>query len=179
MLPYTALLLAVPVGLRATCYYFRGFYERRLFGHPRRCVAPEGERWRDRVLNHPWYLRSFYVHRYFFVLSAILMAPHLAASLETSVALWPELRLGNLLQWLDFVFLSLYVFSCHSFRYLLGSGVACRSCMSAPREEGLRGQSRLNRLHGVFFWVSLGFLGLYAGFAWLHGLGLVTDLRIL
>ncbi|MCW3098331.1 MAG: hypothetical protein JWL77_3949, partial [Chthonomonadaceae bacterium] len=59
----------------------------------------------------------------------------------------------------DTVMLSLYVFSCHSFRHLVG-GVLNRFSNNKTRFNVWMNVSALNARHGLFFWVSLITVGL-------------------
>lgn len=179
LFPYPAVLFLVPVGLRATCYYFRGVWERHLLRHPAQCGEEESFPATTGVVNSSWYGRLFFTHRYFLAASVVLMVPHALDAAAVLRGAGFHLWLGNLLQWLDLMFLGLYLGTCHSVRYFLGSGAACYSCRSGAANRVYRGQSRLNRLHGAFFWLSLFFLGLYFGFVVLMGRGVVRDVLLL
>ena len=150
-------VLWVPLGFRATCYYYRKAYYRSFFWDPPACVRPEGRGGRysgERRL--PFILNNF--HRYFLYLSIIVI-----------LVLWYDairafdfgghfgVGLGSLIMLANVVLLSGYTFSCHSFRHLVGGGTACFSCtLGGNAQHGLwRGVSTINERHALFAWLSL------------------------
>lgn len=150
------LIIWSPIGFRATCYYMRQIYYRSFFGNPPGCGIDgiafrrgkyTGERWLPLILNN--------FHRYFFYTAVILTTIHW---IEFISALQYGVGLGNVLLFLDTLFLTLYVVSCHAFRHLIGGGADCYSCGSVKsvQHKGWSLLSKLNQRHGTFFWLSLG-----------------------
>ncbi|MGI8916174.1 MAG: succinate dehydrogenase [Chloroflexota bacterium] len=150
-------VLWVPLGFRATCYYYRKAYYRSFFWDPPACVRPEGRGGRysgERRL--PFILNNF--HRYFLYLSIIVI-----------VILWIDaikgfdfgghfgIGLGSILLLGNVVLLSFYTFSCHSFRHLVGGGTACFSCtLGGNVQHGFwRAISVINERHPLYAWLSL------------------------
>ncbi len=165
-------ILWVPAGFRATCYFYRRVYYRSLFTAPAACavdVNPKspliallgsgkkymGEKALPMVLMN--------LHRYFFYLAAAFIGLH---SIDVICSYFSpgftgiRLGVGSLIITLDVVLLSLYVFSCHSWRHILGGQIDCfSSCpINEARGHAFQRQSILNAKHGLFGWVSLGFV---------------------
>ncbi len=165
-------ILWVPAGFRATCYFYRRVYYRSLFTAPAACavdVNPKspliallgsgkkylGEKAFPMVLMN--------LHRYFFYLAALFIALHtLDVVCSYFAAGFGGLRVGvgSLVITLDVVLLSLYVFSCHSWRHILGGQIDCfSSCpINEARGHAFQRQSLLNAKHGLFGWISLGWV---------------------
>lgn len=152
-----ALLVAwVPLGFRASCYYYRREYYRGFFRDPAACTVPDrSSRYRGET-KPPLSWNN--LHRFFLYLSFVVV-----------VFLWKDavdgfwyhhhldVRLGSILLLLDAILLSLYTFSCHAFRHLVGGQVDCFSCSawSSVRYRWWQTISRLNREHGIFAWASM------------------------
>ncbi|MCL4543354.1 MAG: succinate dehydrogenase [Chloroflexi bacterium] len=150
-------VLWVPLGFRASCYYYRKAYYRSFFWDPPACARLEpsnrnysGER------RFPFILNNF--HRFFLYLSIIVLL----------FLWWDTIRafdfsghfgigLGTVLMLINVVLLSFYTFSCHSFRHLVGGSVACFSCTAAGNtRHGLWQRiSSINGRHPLFAWLSL------------------------
>jgi hypothetical protein len=154
------LILWIPLGFRATCYYYRKAYYRSFFFDPPACVRPEPRSGRfngERVL--PWVLNNF--HRYFLYITIVVV-----------VFLWFDVirafdfnghlgvGLGTLIMLVNVVALSAYTFSCHSFRHLVGGGTACFSCAAGGNVQHRLWTlvSTINSRHPRFAWVSIGTL---------------------
>ena len=152
----------IPLFFRGTCYYYRKEYNRAWFWHPSSCAAtePSGRRYTGES-RFPFSWTN--LHRYFWYLAVIVLA-----------FLWKDtisafffhqgfaVRLGSLLMLANAIFLTLYTFSCHAFRHLVGGGKDCNSCMLGAQA----GQpttsyrlwirvSRWNQRHGGWAWASL------------------------
>ncbi|HEV7215411.1 MAG TPA: succinate dehydrogenase [Chloroflexota bacterium] len=150
-------VLWVPLGFRATCYYYRKAYYRSFFWDPPACVRPEGRGGRySGERRFPFILNNF--HRYFLYLSIIVI-----------VVLWIDairafdfgghfgIGLGSLIMLANVILLSGYTFSCHSFRHLVGGGTACFSCaLGGNAQHGFwRSVTAINERHALFAWLSL------------------------
>lgn len=150
-------VLWVPLGFRATCYYYRKAYYRSFFWDPPSCVRPEGRGGRySGERRFPFILNN--LHRFFLYLSIIVI-----------IILWIDairsfafdgrfgIGLGTVLLVANAVLLSLYTFSCHSFRHLVGGGTACFSCsLAGNAQHGFwRGVTMINERHALFAWLSL------------------------
>lgn len=162
---YSPTLLVLPlVGLyRLTCYAYRKDYNRHVFKHPVAC--PVYERMDSSRRKYSGETSTVFkvenLHRYF-LYGAIAILPFfyydLALSLTYSGGL--ILRLGSIILAINAVLITLYVFSCHSLRSLIGGRKDCYSCISGGRgvNKFYRGQSRLNAHHEAIAWLSLVFI---------------------
>jgi hypothetical protein len=156
------LILWIPLGFRATCYYYRKAYYRAFFADPAACAVGEmksqgycGE------VAFPFVLQN--LHRYFMYLAGVIL-----------IFLWIDvvraftfpqadggtrlgLGLGTLVLLANTTLLSLYSLSCHSLRHLVGGKLDCFSCAAAggPRLKTWSIVSVLNGHHMGFAWWSL------------------------
>lgn len=162
-------IMWVPAGFRATCYFYRRVYYRSYFTAPIACAVDakpkspliallgSGKKYLGEKA-FPMVLMN--LHRYFFYLAALFILLHsvdVICSYFTPGFTGFRLGVGSLMITLDVVLLSLYVFSCHSWRHILGGQVDCfSSCpMNEARGHAFQRQSLLNAKHGLFGWISL------------------------
>jgi hypothetical protein len=156
------LILIFPLGFRTTCYYYRKAYYRAFFADPVACSVGEARsKGYCGELKFPFVLQN--LHRYF-----------LYAALVFLVILWWDVIKaftfrdvqgaahfgvggGSLAILASTALLTLYTFSCHSLRHLIGGKLDCFSCVAAggPRLQAWRGVSALNGHHMGFAWWSL------------------------
>jgi hypothetical protein len=174
------LVLAGPLGFRATCYYYRKAYYRAFFLDPPACAVSEGKRNYRGETSFPFILQN--LHRWFLYLAIIYL-----------VFLWrdairglffPEgfgIGIGSLLLLLNVGLLTLYTFSCHSLRHLAGGRLDCFSCTaSGPSLHGTwRGLTWLNARHMLLAWTSLIAVGLTDLYVRMVSAGVIKDIRIL
>lgn len=158
-IPPAILILWVPIGFRATCYYYRKAYYRAFFNDPVACARGEpgfkvwkygGER------RFPFVL--FNLHRYFYYGALVILA---FLYWDTYQAFIFDGRfgigVGSLLFTANIVLLTLYSVSCHCLKHLSGGNLDCFT--GAPAGD-LRHKtwgiiSVLNRYHMLFAWMSL------------------------
>ncbi len=182
---YSPTILLLPlVGLyRLTCYAYRKDYNRHVFKHPLNCPTPERFETKGRKYTGEtsalFKLENY--HRYF-LYAAIIILPFFYYDVYVSLFYTGVfiLRLGSVLLATNAVLLTLYVFSCHSFRHLFGGRADCYSCMHGGKQvkKAFDFESWFNSHHELIAWASLIFiifLDLY-----LRGLaaGLPLDFRI-
>jgi hypothetical protein len=175
------LILAAPLGFRATCYYYRKAYYRAFFLTPPACaVTGRGAGKYTGERKFPFILQN--IHRYFLYLALLFI-----------VILWYDaikafsfdgqfgVGLGSLIMLANIVLLTGYTFSCHSLRHLVGGKLDCFSCEVAgkTRYKLWRGVSVLNDRHMLFAWLSLISVGLTDFYIRLVAMGTIRDLRIL
>jgi hypothetical protein len=174
-------ILWIPLAFRGTCYYFRKAYYRAYFMDPPACAVGEarGSGYRGEI-GFPFVLQN--LHRYTLYLALILM-----------VFLWVDaikafnfdgrfgIGVGTLILLADNALLTLYVFSCHSWRHLVGGSVDCFSCaaLGKARLTSWQGVSFINRHHMFFAWASLTSVGFADLYIRLVSMGIWSDLRIL
>ena len=89
--------------------------------------------------------------------------------------------LGTVIMLANVVLLSLYTFSCHSLRHLIGGKLDCFSCAAAggARHSTWKLSSFLNEHHMLFAWASLISVGLADFYIRLVASGAIQDLKIL
>src|ERR1700694_4658324 len=110
------LVLGIPLGFRATCYYYRKAYYRSFFWSPPACAVPDARPRYSGETIFPFLIQN--IHRYFFYLAVLLV-----------VFLWWDallafkfpngfgIGLGSLILVANVAMLSLYTFSCLSCRH--------------------------------------------------------------
>jgi len=187
------LVLWIPLGFRATCYYYRKAYYRSFFWDPPNCSEtaqkhePRKEYNGERalfVLNN--------IHRYFLYASIIVVA---FLWYEAALAFFPGgsfgITVGTLVLLVNIVLVSAYTFSCHSFRHLVGGNKDCNSCVNGRpsstgggvlkrfRRKTYNGVSRINQTHANWAWYSLFSLLIADIYIRLLQAGVITDLQIL
>jgi len=169
------LVLWIPGGFRATCYYYRKAYYRSFFGLPPGCAVRDVSKSYTGETRFPFILQN--IHRYFFWLGIPVIA-----------FLWWDvvmafnfggrfgMGLGTVVLFVNSALLSLYTFSCHSCRHLCGGGLNVLS--KAPARHGLWTiVTRLNERHMQIAWVSLIWVGLADVYIRLVSMGYIKDLR--
>lgn len=175
------LTIWVPIGFRASCYYFRKAYYRALFWDPPACARKElRSNFYSGEMRFPFVLNN--LHRYFLYFALFFTVFHWYDTVHAFIFDGQfGIRLGSLLFLADVVFLSLYVFSCHSLRHLLGGSLDCYTCSRSSRaRHGLwRGISTLNEQHGLWGWVSLFTILAVDIYIRLLQAGVITDVKFL
>jgi hypothetical protein len=180
------LILAAPLGFRATCYYYRKAYYRAFFLDPPACAVSEsGKRNYKGETAFPFILQN--VHRYFLYL-AILFLVFLWKDAFDAFFFYGRLGtlefgvgLGSLVMLANVVLLTLYTFSCHSLRHLVGGKLDCFSCTAfgPPRHRVWSALTILNERHMLLAWsslISVGFTDFYIRSVATH---LFKDFRLL
>jgi hypothetical protein len=171
------LILWIPLGFRATCYYYRKAYYRSFFFSPPACAIPDAPKSYSGETRFPFTLQS--LHRYFFWLSLVILAflwwdALLAFRFPTGFGI----GLGTVILLANAALLSLYSFSCHSCRYLCGGYLD--SFKDASRRYRLwQLTNRLNARHALFAWVSLFGVALTDLYVRLVATGVIQDPRII
>lgn len=150
------IILLPPVLFRATCYYYRKAYYRSYLLDPPACGVAEfrGTGYRGETA-FPLILQN--LHRYLFYIT-LLYLPFLwldvvhATRFDGSFGI----GLGTLIILANAAALTLYSFSCHSARHLVGGNLDCFSCTAVNRARHAVWQqaSVLNNRHMLFAWMS-------------------------
>jgi hypothetical protein len=167
------LILWVPIGFRATCYYYRRAYYRSYLFSPPACAvgdSPIG----DLVPNKAYTGESKFplilqnLHRFFMygalVFTVFLWYGALRSFYNTDSVIdghpastgW-GIGLGSIILCINAALLMMYTFSCHSFRHLVGGGLDCFSCTawSRTRKSVWDRVSAWNTNHRLYAWSSL------------------------
>lgn len=174
------LILAAPLGFRATCYYYRKALYRAFLLSPPSCTVTgpmagkySGER------KFPFILQN--LHRYFLYLALVFIV---ILAYDAVKAFWFDghfgVGVGSLVMTVNVVLLGCYTLSCHSLRHLVGGKLDCFSCAVAggPRYKAWRGVSILNERHMLFAWMSLFSVALTDLYIMLVARQVITDLRL-
>jgi hypothetical protein len=172
------LILWIPIGFRATCYYYRKAYYRFYFADPPGCAVGEPAIHRKFALENafPFILQN--IHRYFLYLAFI---PLTFLWIDIVPAFLPEgrlrLGLGGAIMLLNVTLLTGYSLSCHSLRHIVGGRLDCFSCTRTQRARygAWRWLSALNRHHMGYAWASLLTVTLTDLYIRLLALGVLAD----
>ena len=175
------LILAAPLGFRTTCYYYRKAYYRAFFLDPPACAVSESSTRKYRgETAFPFILQN--VHRYFLYLAIIFIC-----------FLWYDaikafffdgrfgIGVGTLIMLTNVCLLTLYTFSCHSLRHIVGGKLDCFSCSTfgKPRHSAWNFLSLLNERHMLFAWASLISVGFTDFYIRMLASGVFKDPRLL
>jgi len=175
------LVLWVPLGFRATCYYYRKAYYRAYFLSPPACAVAPPRRGRYRgEAALPYVLMN--AHRYFLLPATIVLG-----------FLWYDagrafvfdgalgVGVGSLVLLANAVLLSLFTFGCNSFRHLVGGRLDCFTCSARARARHKlwRGVGVLNGRHMEWAWISLLWVALADVYVRLAAGGVFDDPRII
>ncbi len=172
------LILWIPLGFRATCYYYRKSYYRFYFADPPGCAVgePAIHRRFSMEASLPFILQN--VHRYFLYLAFI---PLFFLWVDAAHAFLPEsgprIGFGGVLFLVNVVLLTTFSLSCHSLRHLVGGRLDCFSCSRSNQvRHGLwQRLSTLNRHHMAWAWASFITVAFADVYVRLLALGLVID----
>src|ERR671931_2533400 len=171
------LVLWAPLGFRATCYYYRRAYYRSFFWAPPACAVRDAPKSYSGETRLPFLVQN--IHRYFFWVSLVVLVflwwdAFLAFRFPSGFGI----GLGSLVLLANVTLLSLYTFSCHSCRYLVGGHLD--SFHGAPiRFQVWRLVNRLNERHGLIAWVSLVGVALADLYVRLVSTGAIVDPRLI
>jgi hypothetical protein len=179
------LILWAPGGFRVTCYYYRKAYYRAYFLDPPACAVGEARGHSYRGETRILLFQN--LHRYFLYFALIFLV--ILAIDVVHALIWPAdgggntfgVSVGTLVLAANVTLLSLYTFSCHSLRHLVGGNVDCFSCVALGqlRHRLWKGTSALNEHHMLFAWTSLFTVGFADFYVWMVASGRFTDVRII
>lgn len=173
------LILWAPLGFRATCYYYRKAYYRAYFFSPPGCaVKPVGKRSSyTGESSFPFILQN--IHRFFLYASIVIL---LFLWIDSYEAFFFHdgigVGVGTIVLTANAFLLTMYSFSCHSFRHLMGGNLDVFS--RCPTRFRLWGAiSVQNEVHMKWAWTSLVFVALTDLYVFLVANGTITDLRLI
>jgi hypothetical protein len=183
---YAFFVIWVPLGFRATCYYYRKAYYRAFFLSPPACAVagPRRRRYRGEAAM-PYILMN--AHRYFLALATIVLG-FLAYDAGRAFffrgadgTLEFGIGLGTLVLVANVVLLSLFTFGCNSVRHLVGGRLDCFACSAGARTRHRlwRRVGVLNARHMEWAWISLAWVALADLYIRLASAGVFDDPRIL
>jgi len=176
------LILWMPAGFRATCYYYRKAYYRAYFLDPPACGVGEfGEHKYCGETKFPFLLQN--MHRYFLYLAILVLCFLWKEAFE---GFWFDgkfgMGVGSIVLLANASMLSCYTFGCHSLRHLIGgkrdtfassSGSGCSASHSC-----WKGVTKLNEHHQLWAWISLFVVGFSDFYVRMVAMGKITDLRL-
>ena len=172
------LILWIPLGFRATCYYYRKAYYRFYFADPPGCAVgePTIHRRYSMEASLPFILQN--LHRYFLYLAFIPLF-FLWIDAFQSFRLdgaW-RIGLGTVILTVNAALLTGYSLSCHSLRHLVGGKIDCFSCSRNTQiRHGLwQRLTSINRHHMAWAWASLLTVTFADVYVRLLALGVITD----
>jgi hypothetical protein len=179
------LILWMPGGFRVTCYYYRKAYYRAFFLDPVGCAVGEPgvfcglKRGKD-YAGETRMLLFQNLHRYF-LYAALVFLVILTIDVIHSCR-WPDgfgVSVGTLVLALSTTLITLYTFSCHSFRHLIGGRLDSfsRSPLGQLRYRLWDLMSRLNEHHMFWAWTSLFAVGFADFYVWMVASQTITDFR--
>ena len=174
------IILVVPLGFRTTCYYYRKAYYRVFFADPVACAVGEPRKGYLGETKFPFILQN--AHRWFLYLALAFI-----------VILWIDvvrsyvfdgrfgIGVGSLVETASIALLTLYTFSCHSLRHLVGGRIDCFSCaaLGGPQRRVWSWVSVLNEHHMGWAWWSLFFVCFADFYIRMCSMGVIHDLRLL
>lgn len=168
------IILILPGGFRATCYYYRKSYYRSFWVSPPACAVPDGHKKYTGETRFPLIFQN--VHRYFFY-AAILVGAVL--TYDAGLAFFNadgEFRvgLGTVILVLNAIAIWAYTLGCHSCRNIIGGRLTHFS--KHPIRYWLWTQvSKLNKRHQFWAWVSMFSVVIADAYVWMVAAGVFTD----
>lgn len=172
-------ILWAPGGFRLTCYYYRKAYYRAYFLDPPACAVGES---RSGYRGETMLFLFQNLHRYFLYLALIFLV---VLTLDVVRSCWFAngfgISVGTLVLATNTFMLTMYTFSCHSLRHLVGGNVDCFSCVALgpTRYKLWKGASMLNSKHMLWAWSSLFMVGLADFYVWMVAAGHIDDVRLI
>ena len=182
-LPFSPALLILwaPGGFRFTCYYYRGAYYKAMWADPIACAVGEPRSEYRGEKKFPLILQN--IHRYFLYLALLFLIVLAYDAVEGFIFTDPVTKVksfgmgvGSIVLTANFVCLSLYTFSCHSLRHLIG-GNKNELSKNPTQLACYNGVSGLNKRHMLFAWISLFVVGFSDVYVRLCSMGIWTDFR--
>jgi hypothetical protein len=179
--PPSLLILLPPVLFRATCYYYRKAYYRSYFLDPPACAVGDlrGKGYKGETA-FPFVLQNLHRYLFYITFAYLFFLWHdvvNAAIFEGRFGI----GVGTLVILANTTALTLYSFSCHSARHLVGGKLDCFTCSATNRRRhaAWKGASALNEHHMAFAWTS--FLTVCGAdlYVRLVASGVIADLRLL
>ena len=178
-------ILWIPLGFRATCYYYRKAYYRAFFWDPPACSAGAQKREPRSAENYQGERALFVlnnVHRFFLYASFVVV---FFLWYDAILTFFPGgsfgVKLGSLIFLINVIMVSAYTFSCHSLRHLIGGNKDCYTCIRGgnARRKLYNGVTRLNLRHPQWAWISLFTLLAADVYFRLIAAGVIPDLTII
>ncbi|WP_443066357.1 hypothetical protein [Streptomyces sp. NBC_01262] len=149
------LVMIIPLGFRATCYYYRKAYYRSFWASPPACAVAEPHTKYSGETRFPLIMQN--IHRYFFFLAALLavvLTYDAVLGFRDERGEWGHMGLGTLFLLVNIVLIWAYTASCHSCRHIIGGRL--KHFSKHPVRYRLWGWvGKLNAHHMALAWASL------------------------
>ncbi|GAA1904650.1 hypothetical protein GCM10009716_13240 [Streptomyces sodiiphilus] len=169
------IFLALPLGFRLTCYYYRKAYYRAFWASPPACAVAEPHRAYTGETRFPLVLQN--IHRYFFypaVVIAVILTYDAVLGFRNADYEWGHMGLGTVIMVANIALVWAYTLSCHSCRHIMGGRL--KSFSRHPVRYRLwTWTSRLNGRHMEYAWASLVSLAVADFYVYLLATGRITD----
>lgn len=170
-------ILVIPLGLRATCYYYRKAYYRSFWLSPPACAVGEPHKRYTGESRPPLLIQN--LHRYALygaLVFNVILTYDAILGFRDETGEWGHMGLGTLILLANAGLLWLYSLSCHSCRHIVGGRLNHFS--KHPLRYKLWTQvSRLNGSHAKFAWLSLFSVAIADAYVFLLATGTIDDLR--
>jgi hypothetical protein len=150
------LILWMPAGFRATCYYYRKAYYRAYFQDPPGCgVGHLGGHSYTGETKFPFVMQN--LHRYMLYLAILVIGFLWYDTINSFFAgadFWKpgaqfRIGIGSIIYLVNVLLLSAYTFGCHAFRHLVGGRYDCFTC---PAGGGKSEHTKLS--YKIWKWVT-------------------------
>ncbi|HLG71695.1 MAG TPA: hypothetical protein VK009_14850 [Chloroflexota bacterium] len=150
------LIFYFPLAFRLTCYYYRKAYYRSFFWAPPACAVPDAAKRYNGETRFPFIIQN--IHRYAFygaLIPLFFLWWDMVKGFMYHGHLW--IGVGSFVLLINVILLSLYSFSCHSCRHLVGGYLDMLS-RHAMRYKIWKFVSKINEHHMLIAWCSLVFV---------------------
>jgi len=176
-LPYAAVSLPFLLLFRLTCYYYRKAYYRSFYGSPPACAVAEPHKRYTGETRFPLLFQN--AHRYFFYIALIVTAINTYDACRAMIEADGSFGfgLGNIILWINVVFLWIYTLSCHSCRSIIG-GRLNHFSRHPVRYKLWTQVTVLNVRHMQWAWTTLATLAITDFYILLVSAGAFADPRI-
>jgi hypothetical protein len=171
------IILLLPGGFRASCYYYRKSYYRAFWLSPPACAVAEPHKTYTGETRFPLIFQN--VHRYFFYAAVLisLLLTYDAGEAFHSKGGGFGIGLGTVILWINVVLIWAYTLGCHSCRNITGGRLNHFS--KHPIRYWLWTQvSKLNARHGTFAFASMYSIMIADAYVWLVASGTISDPRL-
>jgi hypothetical protein len=170
-------ILVIPLGLRATCYYYRKAYYRSFWLAPPACAVGEPHRRYSGESRPPLLVQN--LHRYALygaLIFNVILTYDAVLAFRDETGAWGHMGLGTLVLLANAALLWAYSLSCHSCRHIVGGRL--NSFSRHPlRYKAWTQISKLNARHANFAWLSLFSVLIADLYVFLVATGTISDLR--
>ena len=170
-------ILVIPLGLRATCYYYRKAYYRSFWLSPPACAVAEPHRRYTGESRPPLLIQN--LHRYALygaLIFNLILTYDAVLAFRDETGAWGHMGLGTVVLLVNAVLLLLYSLSCHSCRHIVGGRI--NNFSKHPLRYKAWGLvSQLNGRHMQLAWASLFSVAFADFYVFLLATETINDLR--